>query len=358
MLHKPFYDPEKSYEQNYSEGPFNAFTDNKIFRQTGTQKYTIFGQKVFLPFGIPAGPLLNGKYIKAALDKGFDIPTYKTVRSNAYPSNPWPNVLSVQVKESLTLDMAADGILANHIYSEPIAVTNSFGVPSFDPDVWQPDLADCVTYAKKGQFVIGSFQGTTNATGDVKAYIKDFAKTAKLVKETRVSVIEVNLSCPNEGTAHLLCYDIQRTKEVVFAIKEAIGNIPLLIKIGYFADKKALQTLLQEVGTWIAGIAAINTIPAKILDEQGNQALPGGPGRLIAGVCGYPIKWAGLDMVHILSQIRKKLHLKFEIIGVGGVTTKDDYQEYINMGADAVMSATGAMWNPYLAQEIKEKRNK
>ncbi len=31
----------------------------------------------------------------------------------------------------------------------------------------------------------------------------------------------------------------------------------------------------------------------------------------------------------------------------------EDYFEYRSVGADAVMSATGAMWNPYLAQEIK-----
>ena len=30
-----------------------------------------------------------------------------------------------------------------------------------------------------------------------------------------------------------------------------------------------------------------------------------------------------------------------------------DFTEYREAGADAVMSATGAMWNPYLAQDIK-----
>lgn len=45
----------------------------------------------------------------------------------------------------------------------------------------------------------------------------------------------------------------------------------------------------------------------------------------------------------------------FAIIGVGGVMTPEDYLEYKNAGADIVQSATGAMWNPYLAQEIKQK---
>ncbi|MEK9161093.1 MAG: diguanylate cyclase, partial [Patescibacteria group bacterium] len=40
--------------------------------------------------------------------------------------------------------------------------------------------------------------------------------------------------------------------------------------------------------------------------------------------------------------------------GVGGVTRPEDYKEYRDAGADVVMSATGAMWNPYLAKEIKD----
>ena len=42
----------------------------------------------------------------------------------------------------------------------------------------------------------------------------------------------------------------------------------------------------------------------------------------------------------------------------GGVTKTEDYFEYLRAGADSVMSATGAMWNPYLAQEIKESEDK
>ncbi len=36
----------------------------------------------------------------------------------------------------------------------------------------------------------------------------------------------------------------------------------------------------------------------------------------------------------------------------------EDYFEYKDAGADAVFSATGAMWNPSLAIEIKEKAKK
>ena len=58
-------------------------------------------------------------------------------------------------------------------------------------------------------------------------------------------------------------------------------------------------------------------------------------------------------MVKRLVNLRKMLNLKYEIIGVGGVMDAEDFREYRKAGADIVQSATAAMWNPLLAQEIK-----
>lgn len=349
----PFFDPLKSYEDNFKNGPFGDFADGQKVESLGEPKYKVFGIPVHSTFGIPAGPLLNGKYTKAALDKGFDIVTYKTVRSREYPCSQWPNVLGVKLEGDLTLNLAQEGIVATTTYGDPLSVTNSFGVPSFAPSFWQEDLAETVKYAKKGQLVIGSFQGTTNPEHDVETYVQDFAVLAQMVKGTGVKVLEANLSCPNEGSAHLLCFDIERTKMIVEAIKNKIGDTPLIIKIAYFSDQKELEKLVDAIGDKVDGIAAINTIPARIINELGEQALPG-QGRAIAGVCGAPIKWAGLEMVKRLKDLREKKGLSFTILGVGGVTKPKDYQAYKDAGADAVMSATGSMWNPYLAQEIKK----
>lgn len=351
MIHKPFFDPLLTYEENYKKGPFGQFADKKVYKEKGLPDHYLFGLPVFTPFGIPAGPLLNSKFVNAALDKGFDIVEYKTVRTKFRACNEWPNVLAIKVKGDLTLEMAEKGVIGDQKYGNPLAVTNSFGVPSMDPDVWQKDLSKSVKHAKKGQIVIGSFQGTTE--GDINKFVKDYVLAASLVKETGVKVMETNLSCPNEGSAHMVCFDLQRTQEIVYAIKEEIGDTPLIIKIAYFEDDSQLEKLIQAVGKIIEGVSAINTIPAKVFKENGEQALPGGPTRLKSGTCGHPIKWAGLEMTERLFKIRKKLNMGFTIIGVGGVTVAKDYFDYRRRGADVVMSATGAMWNPLLAQEIK-----
>ena len=354
MLRDPFYDPGKSYEENYGKGPFGAFRNPEKYQNKGEPEYDFLGNKVYLPFGIPAGPLLNGRFVKAALDSGFDIAVYKTVRTGAYPCNAFPNVVAVDLDGDLTLEQAKKGIISKGDYEAPLSITNSFGVPSTDPEIWQKDLEEAVKYAGAGQVVVGSFQGTKKGDGNVNAFVADFVLGARLVKETGAKILEVNFSCPNEGTAHLMCFDIGMVRRGSEAIKNEIGNTPLIIKIAYYEDQEALKKLISDVGSIIDGISAINTIGSAVRKKNGEQALPG-EGRLVSGVCGQAIKWAGLEMTGRLRNLRDELGMKFAIVGVGGVSGAEDFKKYHEAGADAVMSATGAMWNPMLAQEIKKE---
>jgi len=353
MLYEPFYNPEKSYEDNLKDGPFGIFSNGEIFENKDEPKYNFLGFKVNLPFGIPAGPLINGNFVQAALDKGFDIATYKTVRSEKYPCHPWPNVLSVKIEGDLTLEKAQGKLVADRNYHEPLSITNSFGVPSYGPEFWRKDIEKILKKMRPGQILVGSFQGTKRTGQSVEDYINDYCMTAEMLKDVGVKVIEVNFSCPNEGTNNLLCYDTERSIKIARAIKKIIGDVPLIVKIAYYEDYEMLKNFVKEIGSIAQGISAINTIPAEIIDENGRQALPG-EGRLRSGVCGHAIKWAGLDMVAKLKKLREEFGYSFSIVGVGGVTNPKDFFEYRNAGADIVMSATGAMWNPYLAREIKE----
>jgi dihydroorotate dehydrogenase len=359
MLTEPFYDPARTYLENFEQGPFSFFADGEVYEDRGGPEhrkpgYKFLGHEVNLPLGIAAGPLLNGRFVKAALDKGFDIPVYKTVRTRRYASHAWPNVLAVHPMGDLPLDPPM--LVGDEDYGEPLSITNSFGVPSFDPEFWQPDIADAVAHAKRGQVVVASFQGTISGHGDVEAYIEDFALAARLLKETGVKIIEANLSCPNEGTANLLCFDVERARRVVERIREEIGSLKLMVKAAYFRhegrDDEKLRVFVRDVGPLVDGVVAINTLPAKIVDDHGAQALPG-EGRLSSGVCGRSIQWAGLEMTGRLAKVRDEMGLGFSIIGVGGLSDAKDYRAYRQAGADAAMMATAAMWNPRLAQEIK-----
>lgn len=353
MLKTPFYDPNKSYEENYDEGPFGSFENGQIFEQTGEPEYDFLGQKVYLPFGIPAGPLLNSKFCKGAFENGFDIAVYKTVRSSIFPCHPFPNVLAVKLEEDLTLERAQSPIVADNNYSQPLSITNSFGVPSKDASVWQEDVKKAISYAGKGQVLVLSFMGTVRENQTPEEFVADYALVAKQAMETGAKILETNLSCPNIGNEGLVCYNLEMTERVCVAIRKEIGNTPLILKVGYYKNDEDIRKLVEICGNYAQAISSINTIQVEIRDKEGNQALPG-KNRLRSGVCGASIKWAGLDMVKRLKSEVKSQKSKIKIIGVGGVTKPEDYFEYMDTGADAVMSATGAMWNSELAQEIKQ----
>ncbi|RSX50926.1 diguanylate cyclase [Bifidobacterium callimiconis] len=380
----PFYDVDRTYEDNYRFGPFGAFaetlggdaktgvSDDQVKRalaaapsdgdNAATPAESFFGVPVDLPFGIPAGPLLNERYTTGAFRMGFDLAVYKTVRSRAWGCNPFPNVLAVHPASAdgiLTPGSAEcdEGVLADHEFETPISISNSFGVPSQDPDVWQPDMQRAMERAGRGQLLVPSFQGSRVDGMTPEQYVADHATTARLVLETGAKVMEMNTSCPNEGHNRLLCHAPDQVSTICEAVKNTIGDVPLIVKLAYLPSDDDLEYMVCVTAGrgLVQGFATINTISAKLVDAKGAQALPGA-GRDRSGVCGAAIKPSGLDMVRRLAGLRERLGLDFGIVGVGGVTEPADYFEYRAAGADAVMSATGAMWNPDLAQRIKQAR--
>ncbi len=353
MLQVPFYDPAKSYEENYNTGPFGAFADGKVYEQ---QEPTadFLGHKVHTPFGIPAGPLLNSAFCKAAFEKGFDVCVYKTVRSDIFPCHPHPNVLAIHPDGDLTFEELKKPLIADTSYTEPLSITNSFGVPSKAAPVWQEDVKKAIAAAGKGQVLVLSFMGTVRPNQSQQEFIDDYILTARLASETGAAILETNLSCPNIGNEGLVCYNLDVTEKIAKGIRSVIGSKKFILKVGYYQDDTQLERLAEIAEMYADSISGINTLQAEVRDAAGNQALPGSPARLRSGVCGVGIKWAGLDFVRRLAKIRSKRGFKFSIEGVGGVLSPKDYKEYRDAGADSVMSATGAMWNPYLAQEIKK----
>ena len=352
MLHTPFYDPAKTYYDNLEHGPFGGFADG-VKVERGEARFDFLGQKISYPIGIPAGPLLDSKFVRAAFEKGWDVPVYKTVRSGEFPCHPFPNVLSVQVEGDLTPEKAAQPLVADTAYGEPLSITNSFGVPSRKTSEWQQDAKEAAANAGEGQVMVMSFMGTVRQGQSPEEFIADYAKAAELSLATGAKILEANLSCPNIGNEGLVCYNIDTTAQVVKAIRAVIGSVPLILKVGYYKDDAPVRELASVVAEYADGISAINTVQAAIIDESGAQALPG-PNRVRSGVCGHCIKWAGLEMTQRIEKARAALGAHFAILGCGGVTFPQDFKEYRERGADVVMSATGAMWNPYLAKEIRE----
>lgn len=349
-------DPTKTFDDNVDHGPFPVKTQAPYVNQ-GEPKYSFLGHALHAPFGIGAGSLPTSKHVRFAFERGFDVVCYKTQRSVEFPCNEFPNVVYLDVDGDLTLEAAQQPQLGHRSSDKPVeqlTITNSFGNPSRGPEFWVEDMKQAVAAQGKGQLLVASVVGTIQDGFSNDDYYDDFARAAALAAEAGAPVIEVNLSCPNVANEGILCYTPEAVVGIGAKVKAAVGDTPLIAKIGYFAPQQQalLEQIITEGSQYFAAWSAINTLQAPVVDEQGNQLLPG-PNRLKSGVCGAGIKWAGIDMVKRLAAIRTEQQLSYEIIGIGGVMTPQDFADYRAAGADVVQSVTAAMWNDNLAAEVK-----
>jgi dihydroorotate dehydrogenase (NAD+) catalytic subunit len=359
MRQVQLYDDRLDFLQNKLNGPFGDYSNNKnVYVNIGEPRYDFFGTPVYSPFGIAAGPLPTTRHIRAALNMGFDIVTLKSVRTDIFPLNKYPQVRPIKFTGDYNND---NPIVLASKYTMPLAVANSFGIPSVKPTEWQKDMSEIIKIPAKGQALLVAFQGTAHGRGK-EDFVQDHVTGVDLVRAAAPNaVIEINLSCPNEDNSDnvslretiksdLACFDTNITLRIVKEIRDANPDLKFIIKLAYFSDSEQLRDLIRKVGSIVDGISAINTMAATVVQEDGSIAFPD---RVKAGISGAPIKWAGLKMTRLLKQFRDEFDYSYKILGMGGVLSAKDFQDYMNEGADIVMSVTGAMWDPDLAIKIK-----
>jgi len=351
---KPTYDISLSYEENYQKGPF---FDGPFPKRVITKKKRFLDFEVNSLIGVPAGPLLNANWIRAYAALGFDLPVYKTVRTKSYPSHPPPNCLLVDVEGQLTEKRFGEKLKEVQGTwkgsQEDISITNSFGMPSRDPHIWQEDVERAKGYLKSGQILTVSVVGTMGE-GNLAS---DYSRGAAMAREAGADMVEINLSCPNVSSGEGEIFtDPSFSKELCREVKKVLKDTPLIIKIGYVTDPKLLQETIRATAPFVDVISGINTLSFEIINQDNDPALPG-ENRLRSGICGASIRHCGMEQTKRLVHLRKQQKYDFAIIGVGGIMTVKNIQEYLEIGADAAMSATGAMWDPYLAYRFWKKEN-
>ena len=85
------YDRTQTYAWNYDHAPDPVEIDVPAC----PGEWTFCARRVNSPLGLPAGPLLNGRWILYYASLGFDVLTYKTVRSVERECYPLPNLQPV-----------------------------------------------------------------------------------------------------------------------------------------------------------------------------------------------------------------------------------------------------------------------
>ncbi len=347
------YDVARSYAENERHGPFGGYAPDApkfAWPEAAAVQYDFFGTPVHIPFGVGAGPAPGLPFVQAFWDQGYPIVTYKSVRTSDYPCHEAPNVAWIEL-DQLDPHKTEEPIVTTERSVGRLALANSFGIPSHSPAVWQPRIAETLRAVPYGHALLVAFQGTDRGEGR-QAYIDDHVLGVRLLAETGAKVIEINLSCPNEGSKQLLCHDPTMVLDIVRAVRQVEPDVSLLLKLTHYTDPLLLRELVRLVGPYVQGFTAINTVGARVVKPDGRQAFPGGPERAKPGISGVPIKHLGVETVRQLAALRTELNLPYKIIGLGGIESPADYSDYRAAGADFCMSVTGAIFKPHLLRDI------
>jgi dihydroorotate dehydrogenase (NAD+) catalytic subunit len=354
----PIYAIEKSYRENLEEGPFFEGVVPERILPSEDHWCDFLGFKVASPIGVPAGPLLNSRWVLFAAEMGFDIVTYKTIRSKPHLAHPLPNMIYVETKGELSYSRMQETLMQAKLPPldlSSLAVTNSFGIPSKDHDFLAADIALVNASLAPGQVMIVSIVGTPREGED---FIEDFALCSRIALEGGAKIIEADFSCPNVTTCEgNLFENPEMVFEISRRIKKAIGPLPLVIKLGVIPEEQILrQVMLAAAKAGVQAVCGINTISMKVVKANGEAAL--GEKRMKAGVCGAPIRDVALDFVRKARTINDQEKLGLTIMATGGAVRPEHFDLFFDAGADVAMSAAGMLWDPYLAARYHQQGQK
>lgn len=220
------------------------------------------------------------------------------------------------------------------IYETPSGIMNSIGLqnPSI-PKFIQNDLPIMKGYKTQ---IIANIGGS-----DLNEYIDG----VKLIEETDIPIIELNISCPNVkhgGMAFGIKCDTASmiTKEIRKITKKV-----LMVKMSPNAENiKDMAITLVSAGADC--LSLVNTFNAVAIDIYRRKAVFN---NITAGLSGACIKPIALRMVRDVRSV-----VDVPIVGIGGISKFEDVIEFIMAGANAVQVGTANFINPNIMIEIIE----
>lgn len=340
MTSAPLYDPSRTYRWNYENAP--GYTEFEDCNQSSPKpEHHFLGIPCRSPLGVPAGPLLNSDWVLHYSHLGYDILTYKTVRSRERGCYPTPNLLPVdcgQLSGPTRVD-ACSRMKGSWAIS--------FGMPSQAPSVWMNDVRRARELLPLGKVLTVSVVATPGPDWGLDQIAEDYAEVASQAVEAGADTIEANFSCPNVSTADgQLFQDAAASRVVARRIRQAVGDKPLALKIGHVVDHETAVRLLDATAESIDGLSMVNCISAKVISADGRTAFGGSP----RGIGGVAIRDAVLKQVRLFAPLA--VDYEIEMVGVGGVSTPADYHALLAAGVSSVQIATAAMLDPELPRKI------
>jgi dihydroorotate dehydrogenase (NAD+) catalytic subunit len=187
-----------------------------------------------------------------------------------------------------------------------------------------------------------------NVVGDV---VEDYANVVRrLQDQTVVTAFELNVSCPNtERGGEEFGADSDVLSDLVLRCV-AETDKPVLVKLAPTLPDVA-ATARAAAASGAQGVSVINTMPGLVL--EGGKGTDSPRPRLGGGRGG--VSGPGLLPIGILATRRVTEATGLPVIGMGGVRTKDDVEQYLMAGASLVAVGTAFLADPRCPERIAGK---
>jgi dihydroorotate dehydrogenase len=273
------------------------------------------------PLGLAAGFDKDARGVAVLGAIGFGFVEVGTVTARPQPGNPQPRLFRLMADR---------------------AIINRMGFNNHGA------AAAALQLRRRRQVIVGVNIGRTKAVPEDEA-VADYVASARAVAGV-ADYIVVNVSSPNTpGLRDLQATD--RLRPLLTAVREAIGAVPLLVKIApdlADEDVDAVADLAVELG--LDGIIATNTTVARdgLVTSAAEVAALGA-----GGLSGPPLRNRSLA---VLRRLHARAGDKLVLIGAGGIETADDARDRLEAGATLVQAYTGFVYGgPFWPRRINAK---
>jgi dihydroorotate dehydrogenase len=307
--------------------------------------------------GIAAGILLNSRWIECYSRLGFDLLTYKTVRSAFRPCYPLPNWVYVSLPRRVATIEDGDPklVTAPRRPARTRDVTSAvcFGMPCMAPEVWRADVRAARKQLRPGQLLIVSVVGTPARGGGAEALAEDFVRCARWARDAGAHIVEANFSCPNVSTPEGSVYqDCRFSRDLARGLRDALRSTPFFIKAGHFETRARLQAFQDAVAGLADGIVIVNGVSRRVVGQDGKPVFPG---HERVGILGRAIHDAAVANVKSSADLSRQAppEKRLLTLAVGGVIGEEDAAGFFEAGAAAVLLGGGAALDPRLAVRMK-----
>lgn len=300
----------------------NSRYDNRLAQE-------LFGIKFKKPVGVSAGFDKNGETVPMMVQLGLGFIEVGSVTAKKCIGNPRPWFHRLPNSQSLVVNAG----LGNEGSESVLKRIKSY------PDKVIGDFPIILSVAKTNcKEVVSVAEG-----------IEDYVKTITRAKsETRIKMIEINISCPNTYGGEPFT-DSEKLTRLLKAINKIGIKKPILLKMPVDLPWDDFKKLLDVAVLYkVSGV----TISNLTKDRSRVNPLDNLTDEIHGNMSGKPTE-------SISNKLIRQTYLnygdKLKIIGVGGIFTAEDAYKKIRLGASLVEIISGLIYcGPQLAAEIND----